>query len=110
MSTNYYNQEQIYKKCDCCGRDAEFKEIHIGKYSLGWRFAFNNKFKSAKEWINFLSNSPGVIVDEYGREISITEFEEMVKSSLRYDTKRSHETELLDAEGYRIVNIDSEWT
>lgn len=109
MSTNYYHQEKIYKKCDHCGRDAEYKEIHIGKYSNGWRFSFSNKFNSAKKWIEFLSNTPGIIVDEYAKEISISDFENIIKSTLKFEDKYSQSDEFLDAEGYRIIDIDQDW-
>ena len=61
----------------------EVKRIHIGKSSCGWKFLFNyNNFKyyePTRDSINnFLSNEDIKIVDEYGRDITLDKFWEMV--------------------------------
>ena len=97
MGTNYYAvrilneiEKENAKKMienDQYGELKEFldektREIHIGKSSIGWKFLFNwNKekyYKPLKHSINdFLSLYR--IVDEYGKEISLESFWEMVE-------------------------------
>lgn len=86
MGTNYYMR---YRICECCER---YDEIHIGKSSYGWTFSFHAfregdyeslatvGIKSYKEWIDLLENIKGGIYDEYGQEISLDEFKNLVKS------------------------------
>lgn len=85
MGTNYYARYDI---CECCGR---YDELHIGKSSFGWTFTFQAHedevtIKSYKEWLEFLSNKEIKIFDEYGKEISLKEFKEMIENK----TKEKH--------------------
>jgi hypothetical protein len=100
MGTNYYFKAKA-------GELAQCGEIHIGKSSGGWAFSFQAYeeeggerelatsyqgalrvkvtiprlvIKSWAEWQAFLHATAGVIVDEYGSEISLDEFEELVRS------------------------------
>jgi len=67
---------------------SEFNEIHIGKSSCGWQFCFNHnnwKYfgKSRKEIEDFIQSSideGGKFVDEYGDEITPTNFWKLVDS------------------------------
>ena len=56
--------------------------IHLGKRSMGWKFCWNfhdNKYYSNKEeLLNFIRS--GRVIDEYGDEIEVEEFIEMVLS------------------------------
>lgn len=66
------------------------EKIHIGKKSCGWRFLFqihNDLYgKSIQSCIEFLKRQTGTgmwrFIDEYGEEISIDDFESMVRNSL----------------------------
>ncbi len=97
MGTNYYAKriltEGEAKYSENLLKEQKYEElkdflhdktdlIHIGKDSYGWKFLFNyNNFKyyySTKASINeFLSSHE--IVDEYGREIALEEFLELIK-------------------------------
>lgn len=82
MSTNYYWR---FDECNCCER---YNKLHIGKYSNGWEFMFQgyrpDSFGKGKElvswqdWKNALKKD-GIIVDEYGTRITLSEFIEMVE-------------------------------
>lgn len=66
----------------------DYQEIHIGKSSAGWQFLFNHndcKYyeKTQKSIDKFLRKTiaeGGKFVDEYGTEISVDAFWEMVKA------------------------------
>ena len=66
------------------------EKIHIGKKSIGWRFLFqihNDLYgKSIQSCIDFLKRQTETgmwrFIDEYGEEISIDDFESMVRNSL----------------------------
>lgn len=77
MSTNY---EYRYNECSSCAR---FDDLHIGKSSGGWSFIFaahrDNGINSYKYWLQFFDEHPGTIVDEYGREMSLDDFKDMVE-------------------------------
>ena len=67
--------EELYQKTN----------IHIGKKSYGWKFLFNANdckyYNLTKESIiNFIKENDSIIMDEYGREISIDDFFLMVKN------------------------------
>lgn len=120
MGTNYYVKLPPRNKCNHCQREDQAEEIHIGKNSGGWKFGFNPKFRSWREWYKFLVKPENVfsIYDEYGRKVPIVDFVEMVEAAQdgiwindprytergRWDTP---ESESLDPEGYRIINSES---
>src|SRR3989304_4614388 len=95
MSTNYYLRENI---CDKCNR---YDEIHIGKSSHGWRFLFEKWIKdfeneypedkiamNYEKWKERLTNSKGIIINEYEENVSPKEFFEFVEA--RQKVFRSH--------------------
>lgn len=91
-------------------RNETFYQIHIGKYSHGWRFALaGDNFKELDQ-IKLKENE--VLVDEYGREFTLEEFKDKVLSSLSnpWRDDRSNEISEKDVpsnekspEGLRIV-------
>jgi len=107
MGTNYYaikkvNLQDRIKMLDAISKD-EFgklkelipQEIHIGKSSMGWQFIFDHSdwkyFDKSKNSINeFLLKC--TIMDEYGEEIALDSFWEMVDKrvslNLIYNTEQ----------------------
>lgn len=76
MGTNYYavkKKPRIIKVYD---------KIHLGKSSIGWRFAFQGQpeyYKNYKEFENFiLNNKEFDIIDEYGHKIEPKELLELI--------------------------------
>ena len=75
MGTNYYLHRNA---CECCGRSED--RVHIGKSSYGWCFSLhvdkwegaNNLEEWQEEW------KKGVIVDEYGQQVSPEEMLETI--------------------------------
>ena len=83
MGTNFYFRKQIGHQCEHCGRADKYEELHVGKSSHGWKFAFDTwhgEFKSFKAWKTLMETNPGKIFDEYGDCISLTDFIEKVES------------------------------
>ena len=78
MGTNYYARFNI---CECCGR---LDELHLGKSSAGWAFSFRAhekpKLHSYKDILQWLQNKKAVIVNEYGKEITLPEFRDVVEN------------------------------
>jgi hypothetical protein len=113
MGTNYYLHTDV---CPHCKRSAE--RVHIGKSSAGWPFLFRgyrdefwlpdgvpHPIVSAVAWWAFLSDATqqgGRIVDEYGREHSLTELQSWVES-------KRDETRGPDSCNYRHGDRDNEW-
>ena len=66
------------------------ERIHLGKYSDGWRFLFrtNSKLygKSIRACLDYINGSQksGLwrLMDEYGRTVTIEEFEKWVRKSM----------------------------
>lgn len=77
MGTNYYIESSNPFKTE---------DVHVGKRSGGWTFAFNGReFKTLNEWRERL-NTMAVnerLVNEYGDEVTVDEFWELVE-----DTKK----------------------
>jgi hypothetical protein len=84
MGTNYYLMTDV---CPHCGRSEE--KVHIGKSSAGWSFSFRAykaecgtlmhdgvSITTTQDWRDILSG--GLIMDEYDREISESDFWMMV--------------------------------
>lgn len=82
MSTNYYYRETL-KKCECCGRMKENKEIHIGQCSRCFLFS-GDVFKTYKEWKKFLNKKKDCIFNEYDEKV---EFSEMIRIKTRIKTR-----------------------
>lgn len=81
MGTNYYVVEDV---CPHCNRGAD--KIHIGKSSGGWPFTVHvipeNGINSWQDWHTFLKDKN--IQDEYGRNVSLDELNELVVSKRMY--------------------------
>ena len=74
MGTNYYVKDG--QGCDYCGGTGK-QDIHIGKSSAGWKFAFEGTdIKCPKRWFAFLENK--VIWNEYGDKVGLEEFKDIV--------------------------------
>jgi hypothetical protein len=106
MGTNYYAREHI---CKCCGKAD--KETHIGKASFGWTFSFQatDEIRSYKEWLLFLQSDDIKIFNEYGEEVSLIQFMEIVechKSANYNHTKEYPEGSFLDEDGNSFTKGD----
>ena len=84
MGTNYYTKVNFCTKCK------RGEEIHLGKSSAGWKFAFQyngQKFykdiKEMKEWLK-----GKVIKNEYGERVSNKSFWKLVES--KQDQRSGH--------------------
>ena len=79
MGTNYYLRtgRKVKKICNLGCEHTIEEELHIGKYSSGWKFCLHiipeNGINELEDWIPLLRS--GTIFNEYGMEIS---FEEMM--------------------------------
>lgn len=98
MGTNYYARKNI---CKCCGR---YNDEHIGKSAYGWKFTFHSteNIKSYREWVKELSKKDVLIFDEYGEQMPLDKFKEMVESK---QTEKHEQTDygsdtFKDYEGY----------
>lgn len=103
MGTNYYMK---FNLCDKCGR---FDEIHLGKASCGWRFMlqyndgkYYKTWKEMKEWLKDQIEKGAVIRNEYGEEVSLDEFIEIVESK-RHEPIDEY-FDFIDEDGYRFDN------
>ncbi|MEK6281897.1 MAG: hypothetical protein AABN95_16205 [Acidobacteriota bacterium] len=75
MGTNYYTVTNV---CEHCKRHDHDK--HIGKSSAGWTFSFRgyredydvSKIETFEQWKLELAHAR--IFDEYGKEITLTQF------------------------------------
>ena len=102
MGTNYY------ARCNICERCKRYDELHIGKSSMGWTFGFHatEKIRSWQSWREFLDSKSIKIVDEYGREVSFLDFEDIIISKRK--EKHNHAREysegsFLDEEGHSFT-------
>lgn len=51
MGTNYYiRTTEGADYCEHCGRGEQYKEIHIGKSSMGWQFSFKRQLGM---WVSY---------------------------------------------------------
>lgn len=115
MGTNYYVKQS---GCEHCGHNPE--HTHIGKYSMGWKFGFNSKFSSAKEWFDFLKDK--TIHDEYDGVVDLECLRDRINKAQSgiwlYDPKypekstynESDKLEFLDCDGYRFINSNERWS
>lgn len=76
MGTNYYVKRPARNKCEHCHREDPPETIHIGKHSGGWKFCFNPRFKTYRQWQDFLALPENIIhiYDEYGKKIDYSDF------------------------------------
>jgi len=109
MGINYYAR---YNICPQCGR---YDELHICKFSLGWKPLFQAyreerwgvEIRSFRDWVKFLKQPDVKIVDQYGGEIKKEDFIRMCKERQKSEKSiRSHEDEWwvwVDKEGYEFT-------
>lgn len=92
----------------------EFQEIHIGKSSCGWQFLFDHNnwqyYDKTKASINqFICEEilkGGQFVNEYGEEVSLKDFWELVESKKDGLTlKTSYEKELEEWKDFQVNPI-----
>lgn len=78
MGTNY---TAYVDRCPNCGRS---DELHIGKRSIGWRFCWrahpSRGLKTRTDWEQLLTGKNVTIRDEYGHDVDVKEFLEMVSA------------------------------
>ena len=86
MSTNYYVKTGRKEKVICnygCEHEID-EELHIGKYSNGWKFCLHiipeKNINNLEDWKKILKF--GKIYDEYRREIF---YDEMIETIVGYD-------------------------
>ena len=114
MGTNYYLKYDI---CECCNR---YDEIHIGKSSAGWQFIFRGYgedfipvLQTYDQWKDFIKDQlygdTAKIVDEYGKEIGLKEFVEMVKEKQENPKNKIHNftNNYIDVRGYNFCSTES---
>ena len=103
MGTNYY---WIVDICPTCNRGSE--EVHIGKYSGGWRFSFQSydDIKSWRQWKEHLKNQS--IKNEYGEIISFDIFCNIVENSRGsiHAKEYPNSTYWIDEDGYSFSSKD----
>lgn len=113
MSTNYYLRKPIGDICKHCGNANEYEELHIGKYSHGWRFLFDHNevdsLRSFKGWQKLLEKHPDNIYDEYGKCISLYELYSIIDNSMRHKNVLYEEIDEdyfnFDDMGYRFSKV-----
>lgn len=75
MSCSYYLQKE--HPCPHCGR--AYDKLHIGTSSAGWYFALHVipelGINTLDDWRNLWSAPDAVILDEYGRTMSVSDME-----------------------------------
>lgn len=105
MGTNYY---LTHNYCLLCKR---YDKIHLGKFNVGWKFLLNYNdgkyYKNWREMKQFLRQSKGIVVDEYGNEIDVEEFINTVESSqhLKSRTKDIEELHcMVDEDGFEFYD------
>ena len=112
MGMNYYHR---INQCTLCGR---YDEMHIGKSSFGWTFAFRGYLngpaviRSYQDWLTILEavEAVGDIYNEEGNEISVEEFKAMVESKrvAKHNQAIDHPSphDWLDPEGYSFCDLE----
>lgn len=86
MGTNYYWRTKESDTCPHCGRSDPPVDHHIGKSSGGWTFTFSTggdlNIRSYAQWRAVFAEGNGRIVDEYDREHSPADFDDLVRAKL----------------------------
>jgi hypothetical protein len=109
VGTNYYWRE---KTCECCGRH---DELHIGKSSHGWVFAWHGSrlnpddeysyedpavkrlgipLDTAQRWTDFLRATDGSVRNEYGNTVTVDDFLALVEKKRGGINRLSSEADL----------------
>lgn len=80
MGTNYY--ALVDGGCPACGQETKLRK-HLGKMSLGWRFAAPNTFKTADELFETIkwAGRRGRLVDETNQLVGGTELILSIKAA-----------------------------
>lgn len=101
MGTNYYLHKDF---CPCCGRPNE--EIHIGKYSAGWKFLFKKHpfIKSKSDLDKFLET--GTIYTEYCKPVTLTDFKLLVEKHQNDMEHSELGKEYTEIDGYDFLDWD----
>jgi len=101
MGTNYYIKKDY---CDKCGRS---NQEHIGKASEGWKFLFKLPQGMIIESIDDMKAyiTGKVISNEYGEEVSHSDFWEMVEEKQK---SQENENRIINLRGYNF--LDSEFS
>lgn len=102
LGTNYYaikKKPRIVKVYD---------EMHLGKSSIGWRFAFQEQeqyhnFEEFKDFI--LNNDEWIIKDEYGREITPEFLLELIDNCQKNNNPENFKWDR-NVDGYRFTDKD----
>lgn len=121
MGTNYYLCEQQPEPCDCCGHTPERAEIHLGKASYGWTFAYRGNrdadtgptVETRTHWLENIyhhTRQGWMIYDEYGSVITVPELNLLIE---RHREGKNHariygtmDTAWLDEEGNAFLGVD----
>lgn len=115
MGTNYYlvYNETIDDTCPCCGHEiVKKKELHLGKSSSGWAFTLHvYPEQGIHTWGDVLyeilqaTGKGGWIKDEYGTEVEIEMFVDIVtERSSRYTLE--HSIAIATAYNTRYKDVD----
>lgn len=95
MSTNYYVKTGKKEKVVCnlgCEHIID-EELHIGKYSIGWKFCLHiipeKNINNLEDWKKILKS--GKIYNEYQREIS---YEEMIETIIGNYENKGHKPKI----------------
>ena len=100
MGTNYYavkKKPRIVKIHD---------EIHLGKSSYGWKFAFQEQYHNFEEFKDFiLNNKEYIIKDEYGRKIKPQELLDLIEEKQKENNPDDF-TYDKNVGGYRFIDSD----
>ena len=106
MSCNYYLQKE--PPCPHCGR--EYDKLHIGTSSAGWYFALHVipelGINTLDDWRNLWSAPGAVILDEYGKTVSMPDME-LVITVRQGSPKKSYKPYSSEDEMLRLN--DCEW-
>lgn len=102
MGTNYYLRRNF---CQHCGRS---DETHIGKSSAGTKFTFHFipiQAENVKHWKKLTKKSDAEIFNEYGEQIAVHWFWQLVKSK-QSEKSQSHIDGIKSIDGYDFIEGD----
>lgn len=81
--------------------------LHIGKASAGWKFCFRGYMsddlciKSLDDWKKYIKDNDMVILDEYDRQLTMSEFLKVVETMQKNENVDNF-TRDANVEGYRF--------
>lgn len=102
MGTNYYLSTNY---CFHCKRG---DEIHLGKSSVGWVFLLKHNPEHYKSWEDMKgwllrSQLQGIIRDEYGEEVELKDFIEIVEYKQKMISNKKPSERIEDSEKYCFI-------